>query len=55
LKGLRYREATVDIRITGRGTRISEFRVNRVAKSRPFLAASSRGMQKIEIAMTPAE
>ena len=54
LKGLGYREAILDIRITGRGTRISEFRVNGVARSHPFLAASARGIERIEIEMAPA-
>lgn len=55
LKGLRYREATLDIRITGRGTRVSEFRVNGVLRPHPFLAASARGRQKIEMQMTQAD
>jgi len=55
LKGLRYRDATLDIRITGHGTLVSEFRVNGAARSHPFLAASARGLQKIEIRMTPAD
>ena len=55
LKGLRYREATLDIEITGRGSRLSEFRVNGVRRSQPFLAASARGMQHIKIEMTQAD
>jgi mannosylglycerate hydrolase MGH1-like protein len=55
LKGLRYRNATLNVEITGRGTRVSEFRVNGVTRSHPFLPVSAQGVHHVEIAITGEE
>jgi hypothetical protein len=51
LKGLAYRNAVLDIQLTGRGTRVATFRVNGVAKRHAFVSAVAHGVQEIQIEM----
>ena len=52
LQGLAYREAKLDIEISGRGHRVAEFRVNGVVQPEPFLPSSARGDYRIQIEIT---
>jgi hypothetical protein len=49
--GIVYRDAKLDIEISGRGNRVTEFRLNGVARSEAFLPTSARGTQHIQIEM----
>lgn len=50
LDGLRYRDATLDITISGYGSEISRFTLNG-KEHKPFLPADIKGTNKIEIVM----
>jgi len=54
LRGLRYRNAELDIEITGTGSTISAFRVNGVSSENGLILASTRGVQRVEIELTRA-
>ena len=49
LKGLQYREATLNIEISGRGHRIVAFRRNGISRADAFVPANAPGGQRIEI------
>jgi hypothetical protein len=54
LSGLSYRGATLDIKLTGAGTKIASFAIDGVASTSPLFVASMTGSHTIEIAMTAA-
>lgn len=49
LQNFRYRNAVLDITVTGTGNRIRSFRINGEVATNPFLPAGSSGAQRIEI------
>ena len=52
VQGLRYRDAELDIHLTGHGTRMVSIRANGVAASEAFVPVAAQGKQRIEIELT---
>jgi glycogen debranching enzyme len=52
LTGVVYRNAKLDIKLSGRGHRIKEYRLNGRSQQKAFFPSSARGKQRIEIEMT---
>lgn len=52
-KGLRLREATLDITITGHGTTITDFALDGVPRTTPSIPATLTGPHRVDIALVP--
>ncbi len=51
LSGLRYRNMTLNIRLTGSGTSVSSFKINGSESDNHFLAAGGTGENSISITL----
>lgn len=53
LKGLHYRGAVLDIRLTGSGRRVVRFSIDGQVSAKPLVPASLQGVHRVEIVLAP--